>query len=254
MLTPSKRKKLQSSIKEYRKRYLNNRGTELDESGTRLMINSFLTDVLGYLSIDEIKTEYMIKGTYADYVIQLGGTRHFLVEVKALSLTLSDKHLRQAKHYGADEGIEWVVLTNGKVFELYKILFGKPIDSHRIFSIDLSDQTQLKSAVDFLQFLHKDAVKSKALSSLWSKHEALDPKRIAGLLYEKPVINFIKRTIKRKSKSKFTDEELFHAIDRIIAESIQLEDIKHSKIKKSKRKSKLEKDVKNLSSKENLVQ
>ncbi len=35
------------------------------------MINSFLTDILNYLSIEEVKTEYMIKGTYADYVVQL---------------------------------------------------------------------------------------------------------------------------------------------------------------------------------------
>ena len=66
------------------------------------MINSFLTDVLGYIPIEEVKTEYMIRGIYADYVIQTKGTRNFLVEVKALSLTLSDKHLRQAINYGFD--------------------------------------------------------------------------------------------------------------------------------------------------------
>jgi hypothetical protein len=60
------------------------------------MVNHILTDLLGYKSLEEIKTEYMIKGTYADYVVQIEEARHFLVEVKALSLALSNKHLRQA--------------------------------------------------------------------------------------------------------------------------------------------------------------
>src|SRR5436190_15526888 len=122
MLTKSKKTKLFGQLKSYNKQFLRSKREELDESGTRLMINSFLTDVLGYIAIEEVKTEYMIRGTYADYVIQTKGVRHFLVEVKSLSLALSDKHLRQAINYGANEGIEWAMLTNGKCFEFYKIL------------------------------------------------------------------------------------------------------------------------------------
>jgi hypothetical protein len=94
MLTASKKSKLQVALKAYSKKYLHGKMTELDESGTRLMINTFLTDVLGFVPIEEVKTEYMIRGTYADYVVQTKGERQFLVEVKALSFNLSDKHLR----------------------------------------------------------------------------------------------------------------------------------------------------------------
>ena len=85
MLTPSKKPKLLNALKGYNKKYLDPDISELDESGTRIMINTFLTDVLGYKPIEEIKTEYMIKGRYADYIIQVNKVRHFLVEVKALS-------------------------------------------------------------------------------------------------------------------------------------------------------------------------
>lgn len=85
MLNKSKQNKLVLALKKFSKQYYSKKITDLDESGTRLMINSFLTDVLGYTPIEEIKTEYMIRGTYADYVIQLKGNRKFLVEVKALS-------------------------------------------------------------------------------------------------------------------------------------------------------------------------
>ncbi len=83
MLTTSRQQKLLTAIKTYRKEFLDGGRKELDESGTRIMINRFLSDVLGYKQLEEIKTEYMIKGTYADYVIQLNKTRHFLVEVKS---------------------------------------------------------------------------------------------------------------------------------------------------------------------------
>ena len=66
MLTKSKKSKLLGALKTYNKKFLRGKLVELDESGTRLMINSFLTDVLGFAAIEEVKTEYMIKGTYAD--------------------------------------------------------------------------------------------------------------------------------------------------------------------------------------------
>lgn len=232
MLNKSKQTKLQAALKGYCKKYLHGKLVDLDESGTRLMINAFLTEVLGFAPIEEVKTEYMIRGTYADYMIQTKGVRHFLVEVKALSLQLSDKHLRQAINYGANEGIEWALLTNGKCFDFYKILFNKPIEARRIFSLDLSDPLQLKGCVEVIQFLHKDSVTNKGLDFLWNKTVALDPKNVAGLLYSPTVVNFIKRTLKKKFKSKFTDDEVEESINKIVYEAIQLDGIKPNKTRK----------------------
>lgn len=236
MLTKGKKTKLLTELKAYNKKFLRTKLAELDESGTRLMINSFLTDVLGFTAIEEVKTEYMIRGTYADYVIQSKGVRYFLVEVKALSLSLSDKHLRQAINYGANEGIEWALLTNGKQFDFYKILFQKPIESRLVFSLDLCDPTSLKNCIDIIQFLHRDSVLSKGLDKLWQKTIALDPKNVSGLLFGKPVINFIKRTLNKKFKHKFTDVEIENAINRIIHEQILLDDVKYVKFRKAKKK------------------
>lgn len=58
MLTKSKKTKLLGQLKSYNKQFFRSKRNELDESGTRLMINSFLTDVLGFIAIvDEVKTE-----------------------------------------------------------------------------------------------------------------------------------------------------------------------------------------------------
>lgn len=236
MLTKSKQRQLLNALKEYHRRYLKKEITDLDESGTRLMINSFLTEVLGFKPIEEVKTEYMIRGTYADYVVQLKGVRHFLVEVKALSLELSDKHLRQAINYAANEGIEWVLLTNGKKFDLYTILFNKPIEAKKVFSVDLYDSSKLKDSVELIQYLTKISVADKGLSVLLNKCEALNPSTVAGLLHNKPIINFIKRALKKKYKIKFTDDEVIGSINKIINEPIQLDDIKRTTVGKKRKK------------------
>lgn len=236
MLTPARKAKLAAAIKSYKKKYLDRNLSELDESGTRIMINHFLSEVLGYLPLDEIKTEYMIKGTYADYVVQTGGVRHFLVEVKALSFELSDKHLRQTINYGANEGIEWALLTNGKSFDFYKILFNKPIEARKIFSLDLSDGASQKQQSEMLQFLHKDAIVKKSLKVLWNRCEALNPLNVASVLLSKDVLNVIRRLIKNRYNEKCNDDEVVAVIHRIILDRIDPSTIKAYKSGKNDRK------------------
>ena len=202
--------------------------------GTRLMVNHFLTEVLGFIPIEEVKTEYMIRGTYADYVIQCKAERQFLVEVKALSFALSEKHLRQAINYGANEGIEWAMLTNGKCYQFYKILFNKPIESRKVFDFDLSDPSQVKACVETIQYITKEGILNKGLHSLWSKTSALDPVNVAGLLFSPTITNFIKRSLKNKFKSKFADDEINNSLKRIIYECIPLDNLKFEKAKKKK--------------------
>ena len=220
MLSAPKQLKLLNALKAYRKEFLESGLKELDESGTRIMINRLLSDVLGYKQLEEIKTEYMIKGTYADYVIQVNGQRHFLVEVKALSLQLSEKHLRQTVNYGANEGIEYALLTNGRNLEFYKILFEQPISSRLIFTINLSDAAGLKHAVSLLQYLHKESVVKKGFKPLWNKCEATDPYNIAGILCSDTILKDIKKLIKSRYNEKCDDEIILSAVHKIIAEKM----------------------------------
>ena len=235
MLSTQKLLKFTQSIKEYKKKFLDKPLGELDESGTRLLINHFLTEMLGYETLSEVKTEYMIKGTYADYVIQIGGKRHFLVEVKALSLNLSSNHLRQSINYGANEGIDFVLLTNGMVFELYKVLFEKPISHELIFSLDLSELSNLKLIADQLQYLHKDAVLKKGLDVLWDRHSALSPKNLSKLLFSTEVVKFLQKELKKKYSIKFDEVVIESAVKRIAMESVIIEDFKPIKRRISKK-------------------
>lgn len=237
MISSAKSDKMLLALKDYKKRYITKNIGELDESGTRIMINTFLTSILGYLELEEIKTEFMIKGTYADYIVQTGGKRHFLVEVKAYSLELSDKHLRQAVNYGANEGIEWALLTNGRQFQFYKILFEKPISERLVFEVDFaSDDFDVKIAHELLTYFYKDAVIKNSLTNLWARYTALEPTGLAGLLFSPHVVTFLKKELKAKYDTKFEDDEIIEALTEVICNEIPLEKLKIPKFKPAKKK------------------
>lgn len=237
MITSSKYDKMLVALKDYKKRYLTKTMGDLDESGTRIMINNFLSSILGYQELEEIKTEYMIKGTYADYIVQIDGKRHFLVEVKAFSIDLSDKHLRQAINYGANEGIEWAILTNGRQFQFYKIIFEKPISEKLVFEIDfLAEDFNVKDALEQLVYLHREAVVKKSLMDLWSRHSALEPLHIAGLLFSPHVVAFLKKELKAKYDSKFEDDEIIEALNEVVCSEIPADKLKIPRFKAKKKK------------------
>jgi hypothetical protein len=220
MPTQNQMDRLYKKLKEYKKRYLKKRYSDLDESATRLMVNSFLTDVLGYTELEDIKTEYRIRGEYADYVIQLNRKKHFIVEVKAIQLDLSEKHLRQSLNYAANEGIDWILLTNARQVALHRVYFKKPIDVKRVFLYNLDEPGQLKAASEYLVYLTKKSILKDEQSKFWARFEALEPTRLCRHLYSTEVVKFLKKTLKKKSGLTFGEDDILESIRQIIITKI----------------------------------
>lgn len=133
--------KLYKALYVYKNHYLNNkRIKELEdsnESQTRVIINHLLSDVLGYAELDDIKTEYPVRGGFIDYLIELDDKKIFTIEAKTYGTKLTDKHLRQAIYYATTVGSDWIILTDGRMLELYRIKYSKPVIVRKLFSIDL---------------------------------------------------------------------------------------------------------------------
>jgi hypothetical protein len=128
--------KLHNSLERYKAHYLNKKFENLGESSTRIIINHLLTDVFGYKELYDIKTEYPIQGGYIDYLIELNRNKKLVIEAKSISTNFTNKHLRQAIYYGATVGSDWIILTNARTLDLYKIKYSKPLRVTRMFSID----------------------------------------------------------------------------------------------------------------------
>ena len=203
-------------IKEYKNKYLSKKDClELDESSTRIMINSFLSNVLGYLELEDIKTEARISDKYADYLIKLKNKKHFIVEVKSISLDLTEKHFRQALEYAANEGIDWILLTNARQFILYRVLFKKPIASKEVFSINLMEKTK-RNTIRQIFLITKKSVEKNELEEYWNKFKALEPHRLCKIFYDKKIVSYIKRKLKTNNSINFSDEDLIESIHQIL--------------------------------------
>lgn len=229
MPSDSQKAKLLQSLKAFRKKYLVEKYETLDESATRIMVNYFLSAVLGYQELEEVKTEYAIKGTYADYVVQVERKKHFIVEVKSIQIDLSDNHLRQAISYAANEGIDWVLLTNGRHLHLYRVIFAKPITYKKICDYDLQDADQLKKSVDCLQYLTRKAAKSGELEKYWKRFQALDPVNLATYLYDPTVVRFLRKSLKKDVKLSFPEEDIFDSLHEVIVRKLELQKPRYGK-------------------------
>jgi hypothetical protein len=217
MATEHQRAQLEKQLREYRKKYLGKgKSTEMNESGTRIGVNEFLQDVLGYAFGDEIKTEYAIKGEYADYIVQLKRKKHFVVEVKAMEIDLSERHLRQAMAYASNEGIDWIMLTNGRQVQLYRVIFGKPMTNHLIFSHDLADLTVMKKAANDLINISRRAVEKGELEQYWQRFDALTPASLIKTIYTQDVIGAIRRKVKKQSGITFSDSDVLDAVHQLV--------------------------------------
>lgn len=221
MPTQTQINNLAIKLKEYKKKYIKKQHANLDESATRLMINSFLTDALWYIELEEIKTEYRIRWEFADYVIQIWKKKHFVVEVKAIQLDLTDRHLRQSVNYAANEWIDWVILTNGRQISLHKVLFEKPINSKKVFEFDFTNNDDIKKMPELLVYLTKKSVEKNELSWLRKKLQALEPVQLSKNLYDTNVIKFLRRVLKKKTGVFFNDDDdILDSINKIITTKI----------------------------------
>ena len=222
MISDAQKAKLISALKSYRRRYLVEKYQDLDESATRIMVNNFLIEVLGYKELEEVKTEYAIKGTYADYIVQVGRKKHFIIEEKSIQIDLSEKHLRQAVNYAANEGIDWVLLTNGRCYELYRVIFAKPISHRKVCAFDLTDMDQMKRSVDCFAYLTRKAVATDLLERFWKRFQAREPANLARHLYSLEVLKFLRKRLKKEAKILFPEEDIYDSLHQVVLQKIEI--------------------------------
>ncbi len=221
MATEKQVQELRSKLQNYKRRYLKKEFASLDESATRIMTNSFLTTILGYEELVEIKTEYRIRSEYADYVVQLKRKKHFVVEVKSIGLDLSDKHLRQSLSYAANEGIDWILLLNGREIQLYRVNFGKPVTTTLIFKIDLLDKDDFKRCPELLWNLSKKAVERGELEEFWKRTNALNHENLAKLLYSEEIVKRLRNDLKEQTGIYFQIEDVAESLREVITQKVE---------------------------------
>lgn len=193
-------KQVQSHLKKYVAILKAASQKDINESDTSNIINDILGDVLGYDKFFDVTTEYKIKGQYADYGIRINNKIYAFIEVKAINIALNQNHLFQVASYAVHEGVDWTILTNGNVWQLYRIEDTKPIKLSLVSSIDLFDKDQrFPTICAIFAVFHKKSLVSGYVEKLWKEKSCVNPTAIRKILDSKEGIEFIRRQIKRQS-------------------------------------------------------
>lgn len=187
-----------SNLRKYQKTFEAARKRDVGESDTCVIISDFLADVLGYDKYSEVTTEFEIRSTFCDLAIKINGRLQFLIEVKSVGTDLKDNHMRQATDYAANQGVDWVLLTNGAQWKAYKLKFEKPIQAEEVFTIDLLNrETKSAQLLEKLYLISKEAGGGGAMDSYYQQQEAKSRYVVGQVLLGEPVLTTIRRELRR---------------------------------------------------------
>jgi len=205
--------RLAAGIKRFQPIIALAKSRDVGESDTVIIVTDILSEVFGYDKYSEITSETSIRGTYCDLAIKLDGAIKFIIEVKAIGLELKDAHTKQAVDYSANQGTDWVILTNAEIWRIYKVTFTKPIGHELVLEINFLQLNPKKSAdIAFLYNLTREGWLKSALGQFHTQQQALSRFFLGAIVLSNPVLEIIRRELKRLSPDVRIDIEQIKAV------------------------------------------
>lgn len=217
------RERIVAGLKNFLPIIAQQRDRDVSEADTVTLVKDLMSDVLGYDKYAELTSEHAIRGTYCDLAVKFDSKLAMLCEVKAIGIALDDKHVKQAVDYAANQGCEWVILTNAITWRLYNVTFGKPIDKKLIVELDLTTlNVKDERDLECLYAFTKEGFTKGAHIALKDLHEATSRHLIGALLVENDsIVSVIRRELKRVVDATIDEA----TIKRVLTEEIFKRDI-----------------------------
>jgi len=193
------REKVRNAIKRFSKPLAELVARDANEGDTRLLVTDFLCDGLGYDKYSEITTEYRVKAEFADFGIRLDREMIAFIEVKRVNTKLGEKQLRQVQNYALNEGCEWIILTNGHTWQIYRITAALPVETDLVLEADILSEQNINQKVNNFFYLSREVLKRKLLDAVWETRRATSPKSLTEVLCSDVVIDSIRKELKRRT-------------------------------------------------------
>lgn len=174
---------------------------DANEGDTRLLVTDFLCEALGYDKYEDLTTEFAVRGEFADYGVRIDKQLVAFIEVKRAAQKLNARHLRQVETYAIKEGLEWVLLTNGQVWQVYHVSAGngQQVATDLVLEVDLLGEEQPGKKASKLFHLHRAALKRTTIDEHWRQQAATAPAALAEVLRSAAVLDAIRKEIRRNS-------------------------------------------------------
>lgn len=190
--------RIASNLKTYQGIAQSHKSKDVSEADTVTLIKDILSYCFGYDKYHELTSEQQIRGTFCDLAVKIDGKIKYLIEVKAAGVSLNDSHLRQALTYGANQGIEWILLTNGIDWKLHHIIFSQPIDHEEISSFNLLE-VSAKNEEDLQKMflLCREGIGADAMDTYHQHTQTLNRFTIAQAILSESIISALRRELRK---------------------------------------------------------
>lgn len=200
--------RISAGIKKYQPILTAAKARDVGEADTVTIIKDILSDVFGYDKYSEITSEFSIRGTYCDLAIKLDNKLATLIEAKAIGLDLKEQHVKQAVDYAANQGVDWVLLTNGVTWRVYHLIFSKPIEQELVLEFDATSlSSRSEKDIETLFLLCKEGWLKSAIGEYHTQRQALSRFFIGAVLQTDPILDTIRRELRRVSPDVKIDSE-----------------------------------------------
>lgn len=207
---------------------------DVNESDTVVIVTDLLQDIFGYDKYAEITSEHAIRGTYCDLAIKLEGGLQFLIEVKAVGMELKDAYVKQAVDYAANQGTEWVALTNGVSWRVYKVAFTKPIAHELVVEVNIPEMSHRNEEhLELLWMIAKEGWQKAGLGEYHTQRQALSRFSVGALVISDPVLDVIRRELRRISPGVKIDTDEIKNV--LLHEVLKREVVEGDKAEQAKR-------------------
>ncbi len=227
--------RLTAGIKRYLPVLASAKSRDVNESDTVTIVTDMLADIFGYDKYSEITSEYAIRNTFVDLAIKLDGTLQMLIEVKAIGLDLKEGYVKQAVDYAANLGTEWVVLTNGAIWKVYKVSFVKPIGQDLVLELDFTNFNPKDSDhIESLYLLTKEGMSRSTLSDYYIQRQALSRFFIGSMILSDTVLDVIRRELRKISPDVKIDIEQIREV--LLQEVLKRDVVEGEKAEEARRK------------------
>ena len=216
------RERIRAGLRRFSKPLADLVARDANEGDTRLLITDMLCDTLGYDKYSDLTTEYQVKGEFADYGVRLDQQIVAFIEVKRCTTKLTTRHLRRVELYAGNEGVEWLILTNGAGWQVYRLIAG-PVTIDLVLEVDLLDTTSINNKAEKLFYLAWESCKRHQIEEVWKAAAATSPKALARVVLAASSLDAMRKELRRSSGYLIGAADL----GRLLRETVLLPELTH---------------------------
>jgi predicted type IV restriction endonuclease len=210
------RERVKNAVKKFNRPLADLLTRDANEGDTRLAVTDFLCEGLGYDKYIDLTTEYAVRGEFADYGVRIDKEIVAFIEVKRIATKLNGKHLRQVQTYAVNEGVEWMILTNGAEWQAYHLTGGLPVVTELALSVNLLGTETASQKAKVLFYLTRESFKKRQIDELWKARRASSPESLAKILRSESVLEEIRRELWRQTHQRLESEELLRLLEETV--------------------------------------